>query len=491
MASSSADAGPIPSKAPSVDVYDVKHPIPEASEDVAVAYAGQLDGENTWTKKEQRRLRWKIDLVLIPIFWFNVTLGAIDKVTTATGAVYDMLEDCDLTGNRYSWVGSVFYRLPIAKTMCVASILWGFVLIGTGFANNFPTLIALRLLLGFLEAPIVPGNLIVLSMWYTRKEAPLRTGLMYTGLSVLIKGPLGFAIGTIPGALTIAFGFVIGIFLPDSPVKARFITEREKMIHVERMRADQLGIENKTFKPSQMWETFRDSKTWLMFMFNIFISIPNGGLTNFSPLIVKGMGWSSQQAVLLTMPSGIVQTLSSYICNGGVFLCAMYLPGKHVRTAFIVFGIMVGMIASVFLYTLPLDAYNSRLGAMFVSYFYLGPYIVSLGLISANTAGHTKKVVTNALIFMAYCVSNIIGPQFFKSNQAPLYVLGMASILGSYVLSLISILLYSSYCFVENEKRDRVDAARGETVHQDTDFKDLTDLENIHFRCEYEGAVLK
>jgi hypothetical protein len=46
------------------------------------------------------------------------------------------------------------------------------------------------------------------------------------------------------------------------------------------MRADQTGIENKTFKKEQMWEAFRDPKTWLMFMFNIFISIPNGGLTS-------------------------------------------------------------------------------------------------------------------------------------------------------------------------------------------------------------------
>jgi MFS transporter, ACS family, allantoate permease len=194
------------------------------------------------------------------------------------------------------------------------------------------------------------------------------------------------------------------------------------------------------------------------------------------------MGWSSQKAVLLTMPSGLIQTLSSYVCNGGVFLFATYLPRYQVRTAFIIFGILVGMIASVFLYTLPVNAYNSRLGAMFVAYFYLGPYVVSLGLNAANTAGHTKKVVVNALIFVAYCTSNIIGPQFFKSEQAPLYVLGMASILGSYVLSMISILLYCSFCFYENKKRDRIDAARNQMAHQDTDFKDLTDFENIHFR---------
>jgi ACS family allantoate permease-like MFS transporter len=59
-------------------------------------------------------------------------------------------------------------KLPIAKAMFAAQVLYGFVLVGTGFANNFATLIVLRVLLGALEAPIVPGNFLILSMWYLR-----------------------------------------------------------------------------------------------------------------------------------------------------------------------------------------------------------------------------------------------------------------------------------------------------------------------------------
>jgi hypothetical protein len=33
----------------------------------------------------------------------------MDKVTTATAALYGFRADTDLTGNRYSWVGSAFY----------------------------------------------------------------------------------------------------------------------------------------------------------------------------------------------------------------------------------------------------------------------------------------------------------------------------------------------------------------------------------------------
>jgi ACS family allantoate permease-like MFS transporter len=146
------------------------------------------------------------------------------------------------------------------------------------------------------------------------------------------------------------------------------------------------------------------------------------------------------------------------------------------------FGIVVGMIAAVFLYALPLGNLQGRLAALYCSYFYLGPYIVSLGINTANTAGHTKKVTVNALIFIAYCVSNIIAPQFFKSNQAPLYPLGMGAVLGSYVLAMITIVMYAAYCWRENRRRDRIDADKGGRVHADTDFRDLTDKQNIHFR---------
>lgn len=67
---------------------------------------------------------------------------------------------------------------------------------------------------------------------------------MYTGLSVCFTGPIGYAIGFIPGAhqwryffwitgaMTVVWATIVGIFLPDSPVKAKFITEREKAIAV-------------------------------------------------------------------------------------------------------------------------------------------------------------------------------------------------------------------------------------------------------------------
>lgn len=60
-----------------------------------------------------------------------------------------------------------------------------------------------------------------------------------------------------------------------------------------------------------------------------------------------------------------------------------------------------------------------------------------------------------------------------------MYTEGMGGILASYCLAILSIAAYGAYCFFENRRRDRLESARSERVHEDTDFKDMTDRENI------------
>lgn len=77
--------------------------------DVAARYANHFTDSEMYSRREETRLRWKLDLRLVPLLWFNVTLGAMDKVTTSTAALYNLREDTGLDGNKYSWVGSAFY----------------------------------------------------------------------------------------------------------------------------------------------------------------------------------------------------------------------------------------------------------------------------------------------------------------------------------------------------------------------------------------------
>lgn len=77
--------------------------------DVAAEIAKNFANEPPYDNEEEKRLRWKIDLRLIPLLFLNITLPALDKVTPSTGALYGLREDLKLKGSEYAWVGSSFY----------------------------------------------------------------------------------------------------------------------------------------------------------------------------------------------------------------------------------------------------------------------------------------------------------------------------------------------------------------------------------------------
>jgi hypothetical protein len=46
---------------------------------------------------------------------------------------------------------------------------------------------------------------------------------------------------------------------------------------------------------------------------------------------------------------------------------------------------------------------------------------ISLSIVTSNVAGFSKKSVVSALVFVSYCVGNMVGPQFFLTSEEPSY----------------------------------------------------------------------
>jgi hypothetical protein len=59
-----------------------------------------------------------------------------------------------------------------------------------------------------------------------------------------------------------------------------------------------------------------------------------------------------------------------------------------------------------------------RLVALWLCFFQGLGFSMSLTMVSSNIAGSTKKQLTAAILFIGYCVGNIIGPQTFLASQA-------------------------------------------------------------------------
>ncbi|KAF1362673.1 hypothetical protein EJ07DRAFT_105838, partial [Lizonia empirigonia] len=116
---------------------------------------------------------------------------------------------------------------------------------------------------------------------------------------------------------------------------------------------------------------------------------------------------------------------------------------------------------------------------------YTATWTLSMSVATANTAGHTKKVTTNAVLLIGYCLGNFIGPFFFITDQAPRYNLGVGMMffcIGVQVLSISSIWLL---LFHRNKSRAANLSEREILEGYENGFRDMTDLENIHFRYVY------
>ncbi|KAK3615930.1 hypothetical protein LTR56_026295 [Elasticomyces elasticus] len=466
---------------------------------------------------EEARVVRKIDFMILPYLAVCYAFFYIDKTTLSYAAIFGIRDDLKLVGTQYSWLSSIFYfgflawalptnllmqRLPIGRYLGFNIFLWGVFLMIQAAAKNFAGLAALRAFAGAAEACSDPSFMLITSMWYTRRQQPIRMGLWYTanGFGIALGGLLGFGIGHIGGALPswkyefliigalcCVWGVVMFIFLPDSPVTAKGLTQREKRIAVERLRDNQTGVENKHFKWYQVVDAVTDIKLYLFFFLGVVGNVPNGGISNFGTLIIKGFGFSTLVTTLMQVPYGCIIAISILTC---VFLNDYFgRHGRQTRCWFILIFLCPNIAGSFGLRFLAADNKAGRL----VSYYLTGPYnaafVMILAMTTANTAGHTKKVVTNAVLFLGYCTGNIAGPFFYKTSQAPEYPLGIWSMIVSHLIEVVIILILRFHLARENKRRDRIQSQQeGGLEGRDLDataFSDMTDRENLNFRYLY------
>lgn len=69
------------------------------------------------------------------------------------------------------------------------------------------------------------------------------------------------------GLTAFLLGIVVIVFLPSSPMSARFLNDDEKRIALERIRGNSSGTVQKKIKWSQIKEAIFDARIWLALLF--------------------------------------------------------------------------------------------------------------------------------------------------------------------------------------------------------------------------------
>ena len=125
---------------------------------------------------------------------------------------------------------------------------------------------------------------------------------------------------------------------------------------IARMRRNQTGVEQRHINWNQIREAYCDYKTWLFFFLGFVANIPNGGISNFSTLVIQGLGFNTFQTTLLGIPQGVIVII--WIGLGA--LANAYMPANS-RTLVCAFFMLPTIAGALGFLLAPTDAYVGRL----------------------------------------------------------------------------------------------------------------------------------
>lgn len=80
------------------------------------------------------------------------------------------------------------------------------------------------------------------------------------------------------GSITMGFAAAMVLFMPDSPMKALFLTEREKAIAVQRLQGNNTGIQTRRFKWRQFVDAFLDPQLYALCVTAFSFAFANAAL---------------------------------------------------------------------------------------------------------------------------------------------------------------------------------------------------------------------
>lgn len=105
--------------------------------------------------------------------------------------------DLNLSNTQYAtclsilYVGYILMQVPsnmfinkISRPSLYLSsvmLIWGLLSTVTGNVHSFTGMVVVRFFLGFVEAAFLPGTLLILSKWYTRRELTTRNAILFCG----------------------------------------------------------------------------------------------------------------------------------------------------------------------------------------------------------------------------------------------------------------------------------------------------------------------
>jgi sugar phosphate permease len=205
---------------------------------------------------------------IMPIVFITYSLAYLDRANYGFAAASGMAEDLHITPGLSSLLGALFFlgyfffQVPgaiyaqknsVKKLIFVSLILWGGLATLTGVVSNAYSLIAIRFMLGVVEAAVMPAMLVYLCHWFTRAERSRANTFLILGNPVTMlwmSVASGYLVQhyswrwmfIVEGLPAVIWAFIWWRLADDRPAEATWLSTQEKQDLQSALDAEQVGM---------------------------------------------------------------------------------------------------------------------------------------------------------------------------------------------------------------------------------------------------------
>ncbi|KAF3352576.1 hypothetical protein VdG1_08917 [Verticillium dahliae VDG1] len=426
-----------------------------------------------------KKLMRKIDWTLLPFLTLLYLLSFLDRTNIGNARLDTLEADLNMTGIMYNNALAIFFPFYViaeipsniamkrfAPWLWIPFIMlcWGIVCTLMGIVQSYEGLLAARAMLGLAEGGLFPGIAYFITMWYRRHECGLRLAIFFSAATLagafgglLARGILemggvaGLAgwrwLFIIEGIATVLVACVAVKVMQDYPEKAKFLTESERKVVLERLQQDRSSLANE-FDMKYVRHALSDWKIWVHVVTTICVYTGVYSYSLFLPTIIRDLGYTSRTAQLMTVPPFVVACI---IC----VLAGWYADRLGQRGVFMIVFMFVAIIGLIMLTAVENVAVR-----------YVGCFFAAAGIYPSvpqgvawngnNIGGGLKRGIGIAMHVGFGNISGIISSYLFLPKYSPRHLPGLSSLLGLYVLALVLCVCMTAYLRRENARRDRI-----------------------------------
>ncbi|KAL4796593.1 major facilitator superfamily domain-containing protein [Aspergillus venezuelensis] len=411
-----------------------------------------------------RRVTRKVDIRVVPMLCALYLTAYLDRTNIGNAKLLGLEDELGMPSNGYNTAVWVFYltfvlmevpsnllmthsKIPPNYWLGVSMTLLGIVTMCQGFTQSPGPLYACRAIMGVFEGSLGPAAALMMGAYYRKHEFALRytcfttSALVGASFSSFLAYAINFMDGVqgisswrwifiLEGLFNIAVALCTFFVLPRFPAECKFLTPDEKAHLLTRLHAER-GNEAEDLQGQPWREIFLNWQTWVNIIAYFGADMSAAAISQFSPTILKQLGYTANQANLRNVPIWLVGAL--------IALSTSLVSGKlQFRFPFIIGAAMLCMIG----WSIQLAQVSAPGVRYFALYFIAAGGFVQLPLLvswlSANTIGRPRKAVAHALQIGFGNSANFVSANVFIKGESPAYPTGFTAGLAITVVGMVA-----------------------------------------------------